>query len=452
MIVATALVAAALGTGPPALALKPCTLPGVVAARCGRLAVREDRRVANGRKIKLFVGVVRAWGPRPHREPIFYLAGGPGGAAASGDAAFAVRSLTSANQTRDLVLVDQRGVGKSAPLVCPPGPQTLDNARACLRAVGRDPRLYTTDAAMDDLDAVRQALHYRRVVLYGGSYGATAAQVYITRHGAHVAAAVLDGATLLDVPIWERMPLSTQRSFDRLAARCAADIVCHSAVPDLASDLHAVFARLRAAPVQDGALSFDVAEAQGIIRLALRDPSASARLPLALHRAAAGDYRDLLTAWEGSFAEDDLTSRQLMYWAILCGEGWSRADPAEVRRWGAGTEFLEASLNQALNLQTACPVLGPPIPAPDTAVVPRSPVPVLFLVGGMDPQDPLENVEAAPASLPNAQILVTPAAGHGSLQWGCLPHVTARFFSTHRLTAGDRACAAAVLPPPFELR
>jgi pimeloyl-ACP methyl ester carboxylesterase len=452
VILATAAVVAAIGTGSPALALRPCTLPGLVVARCGRLAVREDRRLANGRKIKLFVGVVRAWGPRPHREPIFYLAGGPGGAAASGDAAFAVRSLTPANQTRDLVLVDQRGVGKSAPLVCPPGAQTIESAQACLRAVGRDPRLYTTDAAMDDLDAVRNALHYRRIVLYGGSYGATAAQVYIARHGAHVSAAVLDGATLLDVPIWERMPLATQRSFDRLVNRCASDMGCHSAVPDLASDLHAVLARLRAAPVQDGALSFDAAAAQGTIRLALRDPSASARLPLALHRAAAGDYRDLLTAWEGSFAEDDLTSRQLMYWAIICGEGWSRADPAEVRRWGADTEFLESSLAQALNMQAACPLLGPPMPAPDTSVVPRSRVPVLFLVGGMDPQDPLENVEAAPASLPNAQILVTPGAGHGSLQWGCLPTVTARFFSTHRLTAGDRACAAAVLPPPFELR
>jgi pimeloyl-ACP methyl ester carboxylesterase len=450
VILATAVVAAAIGTGSPALALKPCTLPGAVVARCGRLMVREDRRVVGGRKIKLFVAVVRAWGPKPHREPILYLAGGPGGAAASGDAAFAVRSLTPANRTRDLVLVDQRGVGKSAPLVCPPGPATIENARACLAAVGRDPRLYTTDAAMDDLDVVRRALHYKRIVLYGGSYGATAAQVYVARHGTQVVAAVVDGATLLDVPIWERMPLSTQRSFDGLAARCKSDSVCHRAVPDLGADLHSVFARLRLVPVQDGALTFDVAAAQGTVRLALREPAMTARLPLALHRAAVGDYRDLLTAWEASFAGDDLTSRQLMYWAILCGEGWSRADPAEVRRWGEGTDFLEASLAMAMNLQAACPLLGPPIPAPDTEVVPQSRAPILFLVGGMDPQDPLENVEAAPSSLPNAQILVVPGAGHGSLQWGCLPNVAARFFNTHRLGANDRACAAAVLPPPFE--
>lgn len=451
MITAVAAVAAALGTSTPTLPLKPCTLPGAVVARCGRLAVREDRRLPKGRKIKLFVAVVPAYGPKPHRAPIFYLSGGPGGAAASGDAPFAVRSLTAANRSRDLVLVDQRGVGRSAPLLCPTVPQTFDEARACLRGVGRDPRLYTTDAAMDDVDVVRHALRYSQIVLYGGSYGASAAQVYVARHGSHVAAAVLDGASLLDVPLFERMPLATQRSFDRLAARCASDAACHAAFPDVAQDLRTVLARLRDAPVQDGAYSFDVASAQGTVRLALRVPSASARLPLALHRAAAGDYGDLLDGWEASISEARVTARQLMYWGIVCGEGWARTDEAEVRRWAAGTSFLDDGLGQALSAQAVCPLLGTPLPAPDTGVVPKSRVPVLFLVGGMDPQDPLENVEAAPASLPNAQILVVPGAGHGSLQYGCVPNVAARFFTSHRLTDADRACASTVVPSPFAL-
>jgi pimeloyl-ACP methyl ester carboxylesterase len=450
MILATALAAAALGTT-PSLPLKPCTLPGAVVARCGRLAVREDRRLANGRTIKLFVAVVRAYGPKPSQAPIFYLSGGPGGAAASGDAAFAVSALTAANRSRDLVLVDQRGVGRSAPLLCPTIPQTVDEAKACLRTVGRDPRLYTTDPAMDDVDAVRQALHYNRIVLYGGSYGATAAQVYIARHGSHVAAAVLDGASLLDVPLFERMPLSTQRSFDRLAARCASDAACHAAFPDVARDLATVLERLRASPLQDGNVSFGATEAEGTVRLMLRVPAATAVLPLALHRAAGGDYRELLDDWKTATAGDDVSIRQLMPWAIKCAEGWARTDEAEVRRWAAGTSFLEDMLAEALAARGVCPLLGTPLPAPDTAVVPKSRVPVLFLVGGMDPQDPLENVDAAPASLPNAQILVVPGAGHGSIQYGCVPNVAARFFTSHRLTAGDRACASAFGPPPFAL-
>jgi pimeloyl-ACP methyl ester carboxylesterase len=139
-----------------------------------------------------------------------------------------------------------------------------------------------------------------------------------------------------------------------------------------------------------------------------------------------------------------------MYWAIVCSEGWARTNMAEVRRWSEGTEFSEASLDQAPTLATVCPLLGTPLPAPDTGVTPESRVPVLFLVGGMDPQDPLENVAAAPQSLPNATIVVVPGAAHGSIQHDCLPVVTAHFFSTRRPSAADRACAASVLPPPFE--
>jgi len=451
LIAAVAAVAAALGTTAPALPLKPCTLPGFVVARCGRLGVRENRLRPAGRKIKLFVAVVPAWGPKPHLAPVFYLSGGPGGAAASGDAAFAVQWLKPANRSRDLVLVDQRGVGKSAPLLCRTAPQTLDEGRACLRDVRRDPRFYTTDAAMDDVDAVRQALHYKRIVLYGGSYGASAGQVYIARHGSRVAAAVFDGASLLDVPLFERMPFATQRSFDRLAARCASDAACHAAFPDVEQDFRTMLARLRFAPVENGTFSFGVADAEGTIRLALRVPTASARLPLALHRAAAGNFSDLLDAWEASNAEARASARQLMYWAIVCGEGWARTDEAEVRRWAAGTYFLEDTLAQAVAFRAVCPLLGTPLPAPDTGVVPKSDVPVLFLVGGMDPQDPLENVEAAQATLPNSQLLVVPAAGHGSLQYGCMPNVAARFFTSHRLRDADRTCASAVLPPPFAL-
>jgi pimeloyl-ACP methyl ester carboxylesterase len=450
VVLAVAAAAAALSGASPAIALKPCTLPRFVPARCGRLAVREDRRVRDGRKIQLFVAVVRAFGPRPHGPPIFWLSGGPGGAAATDDASFATSSLRTANVKHDIVLVDQRGVGKSAPLVCPKptGEEGLESARACLAGVRRDPRLYTTDAAMDDVDAVRNALRYKRVLLYGGSYGATAAQVYIARHGTRVAAAILDGGTLLDVPIWARMPRSTQDAFDRLAARCAADAVCRAAFPDVSADLQTAFDALRAKPLDN----LGVADAQGLVRYLLRAPETAARVPLILHRAASGNYRELLDLSAELQPAGIETGRKLMYWAIRCGEGWSRLDATEAAQFGAGTQFLETTLAEAETMDFACSLIGPPVPAPDTGVVPKSNVPVLFLVGGMDPQDPLENVATARDSLAKADILVVPGAGHGSLQHGCIPLVAARFFMSYRLTTADRRCAASIVPPPFVTR
>jgi pimeloyl-ACP methyl ester carboxylesterase len=449
-----------LAASPPALPLKPCVLQRSVPARCGTLAVPEDRSRPSGRKIRVFVGVVPATRRGSHTAPIFWLSGGPGGAAASDDANFALSVFAAANRTRDIVLVDQRGVGRSAPLLCPtPTADDVDAgsyAQKCLSIVKRDPRLYTTDPAMDDVDAVRRALGYQKIVLYGGSYGATAAQVYLARHGAHVAAAVLDGATLLDVRIWERMPVSVQGAFDALVARCARDSVCSVAFPDVAGDLRTVLTRLRASPLEvsvpGGTAEFGVADAQAIVHFLLRSPGSAAHVPLILHRAVEGDLSGLTDPLVATWADGLQTVRKLMYWAILCGEGWSRADSAEIQRLGASTSFLDDSLGDAQSQAFACTQFGPPLPAPDTGVVPHRNTPVLFLVGGMDPQDPLANVAHARDALPNAQILVVPGAGHGSVQYGCLPDVSGRFFTRHKLTSADRTCAARVQPPEFALR
>ena len=450
--------AASLAVTPPALHLKPCLLGGAVSARCGTLAVPEDRRVANGRRISVFFAVVPAT-TRKRLEPVFYLAGGPGGAAASDQGVFAASVFASGDRARDLVLVDQRGVGRSAPLVCAAPPFTSDvsvllaYARTCLESVGRDPRLYTTDNAMDDVDAVRQALGYPKIVLYGGSYGATAAQVYIARHGSHVRAAVLDGATLLDVPFWDRLPANAQSAMDALAARCAADARCHAAFPDVAGDLAVALERLRAEPLAVDAggtqVAFGSVEAAGVIEGMQLTPQGIARLPLALHEAAAGRYDRLESAFTAAVERVPV---KLMYYAIRCGEGWAGgADPAAVAAANAGSYYLDTTLADLEGMAGVCPLFGTPLPAPDTGTVPQSTVPVLFLVGGMDPQDPLGNLAGAGEHLLRSQTLVVPGAGHGSVQYGCLPSVATHWFASLRLTAADRRCAAAVKLPPFVL-
>jgi pimeloyl-ACP methyl ester carboxylesterase len=224
----------------------------------------------------------------------------------------------------------------------------------------------------------------------------------------------------------------------------------------VAGDFRTVLARLRASPLEvqvgGGSDRFELVDAEATVHGLLRVPETSARVPLILHRAAAGDFSGLTDPWVAGRAGGVLTARKLMYWAIRCAEGWSRDDLAEVERIGAGTSFMEASITDAQTQALVCGVLGTPIPAPDTGVVPRRKTPVLFLVGGMDPQDPLANVADARRSLPNAQILVVPGGGHGTVQLGCLRDVAAQFFSKHRLSANDRACAARVEPPPFDLR
>jgi hypothetical protein len=79
----------------------------------------------------------------------------------------------------------------------------------------------------------------------------------------------------------------------------------------------------------------------------------------------------------------------------------------------------------------------------------RSNVPVLFVVGGNDPQDPIAHVARATRELPNSRTVVVPTGGHGSLQLGCMPQV-AQAFVEHGSGRGlDTRCVRRYEPPAF---
>ena len=102
--------------------------------------------------------------------------------------------LAELRRTRDVVLIDQRGTGRSSPLTCqafkPRDDEAFDTdplprARQCvqeLAAQGVDAAQYTTTAWIADLEAMRDALGYPRWNLWGGSYGSRVALEYLRRH------------------------------------------------------------------------------------------------------------------------------------------------------------------------------------------------------------------------------------------------------------------------------
>src|SRR6478672_6163168 len=163
-----------------------CTYGGYVEAWCTHLRVSEDPRKPNGPMISLRIAVLPAT-KRPAAGALFYLEGGPGGAATA--AAIRVNDFfAQVQRNRDLVMVDQRGTGGSRRLACADVYVPRTDARAvsrylrrCLARLGADPRLYTTNEAAHDLEAVRRTLGYGKIDLFGGSYGATLAQAYARR-------------------------------------------------------------------------------------------------------------------------------------------------------------------------------------------------------------------------------------------------------------------------------
>ena len=243
----------------PGIVLTNCVLstPGVenqVDAKCGSLTVAEDPSNAGSRQIQLNVAVVEAIKRRPEPDPVFILVGGPGQSATEVYAALS-STLFRIHQDRDIVLVDQRGTGKSNPLRClDPEDETLKDEeaiallQACPAKLDADLRFYTTDIAMHDLDQVRSALGYEEINLYGVSYGTRAALVYLKMYPEHVRSLILDAVVDPAFILYQDASQDGQAALDLFFARCQADQACNSTYPRLRSELDAVLKKLEASP------------------------------------------------------------------------------------------------------------------------------------------------------------------------------------------------------------
>lgn len=455
LVLAAALALVPLGAARPAeVTLRPCTLAAGIEARCGTFVVPENRAIASGRTIRLRVAVVPARDGGSSSDALLYLTGGPGGSAIA-DAAGVTRLFSTTNETRDIVLLDQRGTGSSNRLDCPLPRAPLGTARAarafiraCLARFDEDVRQYTTAPAMEDVAGVVRALGYDQVDVYGISYGATAAQYLLAQHPELVRTAILDGGTLLDVPIFELWARNGERSLRAILSRCAASPRCARAFPRVRSEIFEMMRTLRRAPVRVNGTVIRPAEAAGAIQSLTRSVEGAARIPWIAHRAAVGDWEPL------AFAMDDtgtggVATGQLMFWSIVCNEPWARWSPARTRAASRGTYLAERTAADAAFADVVCSAMPKAEqPAWSKARV-RSDVPVLIVVGGNDPQDPLANVRDAGRELPASRTVVVPHAGHGALQLGCTARLAQEFVARGTAAGLDTRCVARYAPPPF---
>ena len=213
------------------IALADCHLPKLAQTlSCGSLDVPENRGDPRSRRISLGIAILPANTLSPQPDPLFVLAGGPGQSATS--IADMAALLSDVRTMRDIVLVDQRGTGRSTPLDCAackpdhnlasaleidPVPKARAGA-AELASRGIDVAQYTTDAFIADLEDVRRALGYSRINLWGGSYGTRVAQEYLRRHPEVIRSVVLDGVApprmIVSLDVWP----SREHAIDAIVA------------------------------------------------------------------------------------------------------------------------------------------------------------------------------------------------------------------------------------------
>ena len=462
VLLVVGLSAVACGTrGQSALRLSPCTVQAV-SARCGTYAVPENRLTGSGRRIALRVVIVPAQEAQPRSDPVVYFAGGPGDAA--GDHVAEMWGIRGVHD-RDLVFVDQRGTGGSHRLTCPsPVPDGADRLAAylaaCVSHLDGDPRYYTTDLAADDVADVLTALGYRQANLYGGSYGATIAQVFQRRHPQMVRTMTLLGGTLLGIPIFERMPANSQAALDDVFARCRADAGCSAAFPQVDAEWQHLLADLRAAPLTvppertpDGkpfVLTADLLAAE--VHELLLSAQTAADIPWAVHTLSSATDRVSAAVTVSARLGDVMGGDGqflLMAYAIRCNEEWARFDPAAVRAAGVGSYYTGMALANAQDWQRACEVVPSAGAAAHEDPAVASDVPVLLINGSADPQDPPSNMAGAAALWPHSLQLVEAHQSHRTSRWQCHESIVDAFLESGTTEGLATYCVDTIQPPPF---
>ncbi len=456
----------------PAVDVKPhpCKLPGVTGpVLCATHAVWEDRAAGKGRRIGLNIVILPALGADRAPDPVFLLGGGPGEGIAD-EAADEIEASAALRRHRDIVLVDQRGTGRSHSLQCElfgAGDADVrrlagelfpdDEVRRCRERLEKiaDLTLYTTPIAMDDLDDVRAWLGYDRIDLDGGSYGTRAAQVYLQRHGEHVRSAVLIGVAPIDEALPSHHAYAGQRAVDLLFAECAADRACHARFPHLGEELRAVMERVdRGVDVTVTAASsrrpVTVRPTRGLvaegIRFALYQ-NGGVKLPQTIDRAFRGDLAPLVTTAITLRKGLALGLSQGMFLSVTCAEDIPFLDPAEVARLTAGTLLGDYRVRVQ---QRAC-MLWPRAPIPAGLREPvRTAVPALLISGERDPVTPPKFGERVAKGFSSGLHIVVPHGGHGSGGGACVEEMITTFVERGTAAGLDTSCLQRLSTPAFD--
>jgi pimeloyl-ACP methyl ester carboxylesterase len=447
---------------PRPIALSPCHVENFEEeVRCGVLQVPENRATRAGRQIDLHVAVLPALRPESAPDPLFILAGGPGQGARK-YAPLVQSAFKEVRRTRDVVLVDVRGTGASNPLDCEFGDplefleaETIDPT-PCLKRLKGDPRFYTTEPIVDDLDDVRAALGYERINLWGGSYGTRAALVYTRRHAEHVRSVVLDGAAPFEIELPLYNAANAQRALERLVADCAKAPECRAAFPRLREELDTVLARLTQAPVrvnlrhprtnQPTELTLSRSTFASGLRGMLYVPTYASLIPYMIHAAFQGDFSPMAALSLETTAWSTETMSLGMTLSVLCAEDVQRITDEQAEQAVRGTFLGRSEIDSWRQMCSKWP--RGPLPADVDRVRPLQ-VPALILSGDLDPVTPPRWGEVMKTHFPGALHVVVPGTGHNTSTTGCVPDLIARFYEKGSAAGLDTRCVQKVRRPPF---
>jgi pimeloyl-ACP methyl ester carboxylesterase len=423
----------------------------------------------------------RLAGATPSRDAVVALAGGPGQAALP-LSEFIAQAIAPALGSRDLLVYDQRGTGASNPLRCAAF-ETLGTASAsrifeqCATQLGPVRGAFTSEESVEDIEALRKAGGYEKLVLYGTSYGTRVALDYAERYPQNVEALVLDSVVPPEGE--EPFAIPTFQAIGGVLDELCAGGACAGITSNPVGDIASLAARLRKRPLNgsvydgSGKRHASTLTEQGLLDILEAgdlNPALRALLPAAV-RSALDGYPDPLlrlhllseglipnvpiesnTSEEGSQEIDEA-----LFVTTSCEEEpfpWQRTASPAIKLTEA-IDYLHAQPaadfypfddvtaygNSLIPGCSGWPDASPPPPAAS----PLPNVPTLILSGEQDLRTPTADARRVAAGIPDAQLLLVPFTGHsviGSDLSDCASLALKAFFAAGVGGGQIQPCAA----------
>jgi pimeloyl-ACP methyl ester carboxylesterase len=453
---------------------------------CGTVTVPLDRKHPSLGTVPIFFELYPHRAPGPADEAVLITQGGPGSSVTQDPfiGSFYRGVFDPLLDTRDLILLDQRGVGRSDAIDCPELQDGSDriyaDVKSCGDQLGRAASRYGTGDVAHDIEAVRRALGIEKLNLYGASYAAQDIQSYATRFPGHLRSAVLDSPfTVLGYDTFAASSVAAINRAIRLI--CARSQSCSAERADALDQVAWLARRLRHEPLEGiGNDTFgephEVRVTEGFLLWRLLNAEDGGFAALSEIAAAAdalrgGDEAPLLRlAAEHDRPlfgdEGDPTVFSAGHnWGRFCTDApfpWDKraSTPTRLHQWLGARASLRPDSFAPFSVQGwLAPFPVGPIapeacitwPAPEGKVTPAFPrrarfpgeVPALVLSGDIDSFTPTADARRLANAWPNSQLVELANSGHHTAlreRFDCADAMIVNFIA--ELEPGDTSCAA----------
>jgi pimeloyl-ACP methyl ester carboxylesterase len=460
---------------------------------CGYVIVPEFHHAQSTRELKLGFMRINS-GKGKDASPLFMLSGGPGQSYINSETflLFQAPLLGRILESRDIVLLDQRGTEHSEPsLDCPAlyslpwvvaekglDKEKMDNLqietlKKCIsdfKAQGSNLNAYNSVESASDVNAARQALGYQKIFYYGASYGAQLGQHVMRDFPQILEGVVLDGANPLSRKSWvEDRALDAQWGIDNLTKMCDADEKCHASynVPALLEEVLKAFGEgtqtYTFTSPDDPKLTFPVSLTKEDLVSFIYSKQGTAigsySLPAILWQLNKEGAKTILEILGQQAGTQIIASRNatkgdmafLMHLAVVCSDDPVKSVDDVVTK-GVSDYARIFGQNAAEMYATLCPLVEVQELPDSTDENVTVAVPTLVLAGDLDVATPSFRSKQLADSLPNSTFIVFPGRTHVQISAAnlCAGAIMSQFVLDPKKSL-DTGCAGNASPYSFVL-